>query len=404
MLLLVMDTTRADRCSFLGYTRPTTPRLEAFAAECVAYEQAWSPSSWTYPAHAALFTGRTPAELGMSNDPQRQIAATQPTLAGLLSRAGYATACFSGNPWLSKATGLVRGFGNVEELGQKYEDPPASETHAAARAWMREQRRAGKPFLTFVNDMEPHRPRRAPGPIEQRFLSPGTAPEDVEAVRGISLPVMMIYSLGIEPYPAGMRRADSDLYDAEVANLDEEIGALLDGMREDGLLDGTIVVIAGDHGEGLGDHGWVEHGTMVWRELLHVPMLVRHPDGAGAGTRVADLVRLQDLFPTILVLCGVAVPEGISARTLTGDLSGRVATATEFPLGSWCEAAGAIAPGPAVAALRRHRRSASDGEFHLIADDRAPPRLYDLRADPGETTDLAAERPDDVARLLRLLP
>ena len=413
VLVLVMDTTRADRCSFLGYPRPTTPRLAEFAREATSYTNAWSPSSWTYAAHAALFTGNTPSELGIVDEPLRRLPAASPTLAGILSAAGYATACFTGNAWISDATGLNRGFGKVEPMYVRAEDPPANQTHAAARTWMRAQRAAGKPFFAFINDMEVHRPRRPPDALERKFVAPDLAPGDVAAARTMSIPKAMRYSFGADPLPDGVRRANSDLYDAELAGLDAEIGTLLDGLRADGLLDRMVVVIAGDHGEGLADHVWLEHGAMVWRELLHVPLIVRLPDrapdhggggGAAPGATVDELVRLQDVFPTVLEACGVEVPPEISARSLQAPLGGRFATAVIFPIPEWFEATVQAVSQEAALRFRRYRSSVCDGSLHLILEEDAPPRLYDLRTDPGETTDVAAERPADVERLLGSLP
>ena len=135
VLLLVMDTARADRCSFLGYGRPTTPRLEELARESVSYANAWSSSSWTYPAHASLFTGRTPSEIGIVKDPLRPLPSGERTLAEILSGAGYATGCFTGNAWVSEATGLVRGFARVERLYLGAEDPPAWSAWTTAGSW-----------------------------------------------------------------------------------------------------------------------------------------------------------------------------------------------------------------------------------------------------------------------------
>lgn len=398
VLVLMLDTVRADRCSFVGYERPTTPHLEALARESVVFTDAWSPSSWTLPAHVALFTGRHPEPLGAVGPTQRPVPKDVPTLASLLAGRGFATGCFTGNPWIAEHDGLSRGFELVVRVYDDADGPTARAAHTRALQWMQARRRDRTPFFAFINDVETHIPRAPPETFEQRFLAQGTDPAIRNSARSLIHPRSALMGLGLEPTDPALLRAVSDLYDAELAHLDDEVGRLVRGMRDAGLLDGTLVVVLSDHGEGLGDHVWLEHGAFVHRELLRVPLLVRPPHG-GPPRTVSDVVRVEDVFAEVLAQCGVALPPGATALPLLGDTSGRVALASERApeiVGERMEEM----RGPASAAiLRTWRRSAYDGRFHLIVDDRGGLELFDVRDDPRETRNVAAAHPDIVAAL-----
>jgi arylsulfatase A-like enzyme len=200
----------------------------------------------------------------------------------------------------------------------------------------------------------------------------------------------------------GLRQVLSDLYDAEVAHLDDEIGRLLGGMREAGLLEKTLIVIVGDHGEGLTDHGWMEHGSFLHRELLRVPLLVRPPGGCPPRV-VTDLVRIQDAFPTILEACSVAVPEGIDGRSLTGETAGRTLIGAERTRRDVVEAVERAVSREAAAPLRIGRRTLYDGKHHLLVADDGKVELYAPAEDPGETRDLSGSMPELVAKLREAL-
>jgi arylsulfatase A-like enzyme len=404
VLLVVMDTTRADRCSLAGYSRRTTPRLDEFAAESVVFTETWSPASWTYPAHAALFTGLMPEAAGTLVPDLRPISAQVTTLAEHLSRAGWETACFTNNAWIADATRLTRGFDDVEAFYLAAAGPSARTAHDRALGWMRERKRSGKPFFTFVNDVEPHAPWTPEERFQRLFVSDGVPAATLAAARALTAPRTLAVSIGYEKEPPEVLATIQDLYDAEIAGLDAEIGRLLDAMRAEGLLENTMVVVTSDHGEGLGEHGWLEHGAFLHRELLRVPLLVRYPDRASAGTRVTDLVRLHDVFPTVLETCGLPVPSGLDGRTLRGQVGGRIAQAVERPLAAWTEMVAVNSTQEIADRLGSRKRSVFDGRYHLLVDARGGVELYDVASDPAERTNLAPSDPDTVRRLTALLP
>ena len=401
VLLVVMDTTRADRCSLLGYGRPTTPVLDALARESAVFEDCWSPSSWTAPAHATLFTGLLPRNHGLHNGATLFLDERRTTVAEILRDAGWRTGCFTNNPFISPDHGLSQGFETTDlrfrDAARPYPWAPA--TTEATLAWIDGVVGEGRPFFAFVSDMEPHAPYTPPTDLERRFAEPGLAAGALARARTVAFPESLGMGLGAVPLPPEIRRAMSSLYDAEIASVDAALGPLFEGLRSRGLLDSTVVVVTSDHGEGLGDHGWVEHANYLWRELLRVPLLVRRPGRFDGGRRVKDVVRLEDVAPTILELCGRKDPGGLDGIPLTRGLPGRVALGSENASDGIARTAEQNFPGVDVSSLTRDRRSVFDGRWHLVLTEGGTAHLFDVAADPAEERDLAQEQPSEVERL-----
>ncbi len=405
VLLLVMDTARGDRCSVMGYDRPTTPRLDEFAKDGVAFRRAWSPANWTGPAHASLFTGMGAGRQGLVGSPRPFLPSDIPTLAERFGAAGYDTACFTNNEFVSPEFGLVRGFAKFDPL---YRDsgrshPWARGTHESAAAWAEAAHAAGKPFFVFINDVEPHQPYEPPPEDAVPFMRTAVPQAELSDLRSFSNRQSLSYNLGI--LEVGDRHLGilSDLYDAEIFALDREIGLLLDRLREAGLLDTTVVVIVGDHGEMLGEHHLIDHGVGLYAPVLHVPLVVRFPGAFDGGRVVDDLVRLEDVAPTLLDLCRLPAFERADGESLTSGLKGRVARAN-LPEDDWVSMrAAAEMPGTDTSRLAQGMRSVFDGTRHLIRSDNGRIELYDPAIDPDERDDLSPHEPQEVARLLRLL-
>jgi len=405
VLLLVMDTTRADRCSFQGYDRPTTPALAEFAKDAVTFRETWSPSNWTAPAHATLFTGAGPERHGLTAGVRPSLRTNIATLAERFNAAGYDTACFTNNEFVSPEFGLSRGFTKFEPLyrDEKRPYPSSKATHARAAEWAEASHGNGKPFFLFINDIEPHQPYTPPAEDAARFVRPGTTPADIADAAAYTAISGLRFTLGLEEIGARRLAVWSDLYDAEIFTLDREIGVLLDRLRKDGLLDSTVVVILGDHGEFLGEHHLVDHGQSLYRQVLHVPMLLRYPGSFDGGRVVPDVVRLEDVAPTIVELCGMAPLSDIDGVTLTRDLPGRVAFGTQPPHDTVSRRAEREFPQTDISQLSRGIRSAFDGRFHLIAFTDGSLELYDVSRDPEEKDDTAQRQPAEAARLKALL-
>jgi arylsulfatase A-like enzyme len=406
VLVIVMDTARGDRCTVNGYDRPTTPCLAEFAKDAVVYREAWSPANWTVPAHASLFTGLRKEHHGLFEGNRNYLPEGTATLAARLSDEGYATACFTNNSAVSSAFGLTQGFDRVEELfGRSTRTSPwARETHDEAAAWAEDAAKSGRPFFLFVNDMEPHMPYAPPAEFAARFVRKLPTRAEVEFAHAFNYPHTVSYDIGREELTADQIALMSDLYDGEIAALDAEIGRLIARLSAAGLLDSTLVVVLSDHGEDIGDHHMMEHALGLHRSLLHVPLVVRLPGRFDRGRVVDDLVRVEDVYPTVLEACGADVPADLDGRPLDRDLAGRVALAFQTPQNREMERYEAENGAWDTSRLRRGIRSACDGKNHLIAYSDGTEELYDVRSDPHELRDLRAASPDVAARLRALLP
>jgi arylsulfatase A-like enzyme len=411
VLLLVMDTARGDRFGFNGYDRPTTPRMDAFARDAVVYRDAWSPSNWTGPAHASLFTGLRLENHGFYEGNLRFLAKGADTLAMRLAEAGWATGCFSNNTIISPSFGLTQGF---EFEARCYERPVrpypwARWAHDEAADWAIRRAEEGKPFFLFVNDMEPHMPYEPPADQAARFLRKPLAPGQMDRLRAFGFPQNITFNLGVDVLDADDLRAFSDLYDAEIATLDAEVGRLLDRLAAAELLENTLVVILSDHGESFGEHHMIEHGFGLHRALLHVPLVIRYPARAD-GTRAVDpgttdeVVRVEDVYPTILEVCGLPVPSGLDGHSLTRGLPGRVALAMQPPQPREMENYVKQCGPTDTSRIDGGIESAYDGRWHYVRTTDGRQSLFDVDADPAEAEDLFARSPEIADRLRALLP
>lgn len=402
VLIVVMDTTRADRCSVNGYSRPTTPNLEKIASEGAVYLDAWSPSSWTGPSHASLFTGLRPPNHGYMGGNRLYLDDRATTLAEVLGESGYATACFTNNEFVTPTYGLTQGF---QTIVLAFENRALGEvrsgwTHENAAEWAVAKHRAGKPFFLFVNDMEPHIPYVPPEPFAQRFLSPQLSSADVAAGRAWSGLDCLGHILGVKKAPAPVLAAISDLYDAEIATLDSTFPQLLQPLAAVGALDNTIVVIVGDHGENLGEHELLDHKWSLHRTLLHVPLVIRYPPKIRPGTRVDDVVRLEDVAPTVWELTGNPPPEGVlDGQSLLHPTSGRVARGSFGTTMHFKDELVKLFPTADHGLLAVAIRSIYDGRHHYIRYSDGREELYDVDKDPLESRDLSLEAPDVLAAL-----
>ena len=294
VLLISIDTLRADHLGCYGYNRDSTPTIDALAKQSAKFERAFAPVPLTLPSHAALLTGTYPFYNGVRDQPGFRLPDDIPTLAEYFSRAGYATAAVLGSPVLSRRFGLSRGFGEYDdrfgastvktEAGLPTVKRPAESVARLALAWL-DCRTPGKSYFLWLHFYDPHLPYGAPEPFRSRFSS--------------------------QPY------------DGEIAYADSALATLFAGLRRRGLYDSTVIALTADHGEGLGDHGESTHGYFLYDSTLRVPLLVK-PAPARA-TEVRTSVGLVDLAPTLLRLAGISVPP-----TMQGvDLSGSVLSAEE---------------------------------------------------------------------------
>ena len=378
IVLYIVDTVRADRLGVYGYGKPTSPRLDAFAAGAVLFENAYAQSSWTRPAVASLFTGLLPpAHRTVGRRSVLPEDAT--TLAEILAAHGYEGMGLVRNPNVGRAFGFAQGFTRFRS-----EDRERDETMLdRVRLWLDERQGVAEPFFLFLHAIDPHGPYD-PAPEFEEMFEAGGAPAHYRTVR---------YLLGlnrgdVEPEPE-TADALSRLYDAEVAQNDRAFGELLDELEARGLVEDTAVIYLSDHGEEFAEHGRWEHGLSLYEEVLRVPLVMRLP--GVPPRRVEEPAQHVDVLPTLLAYLGIEAPPTDGRDLLAARRRG------DAPLDVYTHL---DVDGHRAASVIR-------GRFKLVLPQSpsqgTAPMLFDLDADPGELTDLAADRPDVVERMLALL-
>ncbi|HEV8121193.1 MAG TPA: sulfatase [Candidatus Polarisedimenticolia bacterium] len=409
ILLIVIDTARADRFSWGGATRVVAPRLEALAQEATVYTDAWSPAPWTVPAHASLFTGRYPSAHGTDCGALR-LPDAETTLAEILRDAGYRTAGYTANPWLGATYNFQQGFDTWgetwREVPQGSPDTGATLNNERLERFLRwyasnpDARR--QPFFLFANYFEPHLPYHPPQPERSRMLPPGLDEDQVEALSHLGHPAEMAYILDRSNLPPQDLAILRGLYDGEIAYVDRRLGEIVDLLRALDLLDDTVLVVAGDHGENLGEHHMLDHKMSVHATLLKVPLLVRYPKAFARGRRETKPVQLHDLFPTLLALAGAAPPSGTVVEAVPlPDAAGRGGRDPKAPIVGefagppvdFLKVMAESFPGADLERFDRTLVSFHRGSRTIHWGSDGKHALYDTAADPGETRDLAPSDP-----------
>ncbi len=362
VLLVTLDTTRADHLGAYGASRVATPAFDRVAAEGVLFDRAWTVTPLTTPAHASVMTGLYPPAHGVRNNGRFRVSEAATTLAEAFEAAGYRTGAFAGAFPVARAFGFAQGFAAFDddfgddERGQARSERTAAEVNARALPWLTAAAAGDAPFFAWIHYFDAHAPYEPPSPFAERF----------------------------EGRP----------YDGEIAFVDAEIGRVLETMRSAGVLDRTVVALVGDHGEGLGDHGEATHALLLYEAMIHVPLAIRAPWAITKGTRRHDLASLVDLAPTLAALARVPFPTDLDGRDLLAASSG---AALDDPFAS----------GPGRAVYAESTFAAEEFSWAPVFSIRrgdmkwiSAPRLerYDLETDPAEAANLAGrEAPQDTA-------
>ncbi|MBT40160.1 MAG: hypothetical protein CL938_16615 [Deltaproteobacteria bacterium] len=379
VLLVVVDTLRADHVGSYGYSRATTPRIDAVAAEGAAFEVAYAPMGTTTPAHAALFTSKEPLGLGLVRN-GLALSEEAVTLAEILGRNGYRTAAFVSSYPVSRRFGMAQGFEYFDDEfsvdSSRVRDPiweqlrveggfdrDGSATVDAALDWL-ETEAPASPLFLWIHLFDPHGPHRRPQRFEDFFIGPGMSRREQIIAR----------------------------YDANVRYADEAIGKLVDYFSESRDWENTLVVIVSDHGEGLFDHGWQFHNRTTYEEEVRIPFILRWPERIDASLRIEQPARLIDVLPTVVsaldIDAGGASFEGIDLmphvhRSVAPDLSRPIFLQRPYPAAK-AGAATEVGYGFGV------RRGAWK---YFEAADEGRRELYDLRGDGTEQSDVSLDSP-----------
>ena len=315
VVVVVVDTARADHFGIDGYRRDTTPNLDRLAGEGAWYENAWAQSPWTLPAIATILTGQPPAVhgAGMENGTLYPLQPGVTTLAERLRGRRFQTGAVMNVVFCNPASGLDRGFESYDfrttDASNRGHRNAAATTDAALD-WVGQV--ADRPFFLLVHYFDAHLTYDPPAPFDSMYLD-----ENLPAIpRGFgSARQVMELRNGSIPMTEEQQQALVARYDGELRFLDQEFGRLRAGLESLGRWDNSLVVIMGDHGEEFWDHGGFEHGHSHYRELLRVPLIVRKP-GQEPGQRRAERVRQLDIVPTVLDHLGFAVPLDLPGQVL----------------------------------------------------------------------------------------
>lgn len=493
IIFIVLDTHRADRLGLYGYDRPISPNLDRFAAQGVVFEQAIAPAQWTVPSHASMFTGLYPTAHGVIQS-SRALSADRPHLAETLRDAGYDTVGFCNNPLVGILNnGFKRGFRTFYNYGGAFPSLPESSSHlpwplsraaevytqflrrisypiqnffgqsdiafrVSLNAWLtplwskmanfkgqnersvqdvvtflrnREKRAEERPLFLFLNLMETHLPFWPPGEFIDRVAPYFRNSKEARTImRTWNREAYRWAAPLAEPLSDLESQVLSDLYDAEVAYQDNYLGQLFDWLEQRQRRDNTLTIIVADHGDGLGEHGYMGHAFVAYQELVHVPLILHWPGHLAANQRISTPVSTRRVYHTILNAAGempddprldeAAIGRLTLQHTIRGaDPEQKTAFSEVYPPLNFVKAIQARQPELLEskrclqmrrAVVRQSKLQPGDGEataVKLIHVDEQADELFDLTADPLELENLLPEYPAEshaaVAALNRAL-
>jgi arylsulfatase A-like enzyme len=380
ILFVTIDTLRPDHLGAYGYSRATSPNIDALARNGTLFERAFTYWPKTRGSFVSIMTGRRASQTGYGKTHPLLLAAN-PTLASVLQAAGYDTAAIVDNANVAASLGFSKGFRSYretwEEKALSSEMDRTRAITAGGVAFLKAAQRE-RPFLLWLHYVNPHAPYTPPAPYDTRFL-------DERAAAGPRLPVVSTLHGGIPQAWAvpGHDRLGYYVaqYDGEIAAVDEQVGQLLAALASSAVAQRTMVVLASDHGESLGEHDYYfDHGENLFDPCQRIPLIVRLPSVA-AGRRPTTLASTLDLMPTMLDAANVSYPPDLAGRSLLPEVRGRASA------------------GPARLYGQNERNLAAtwDQRYKLVATpthDGHRFALYDRQDDPGETKDVAPRRPD----------
>src|SRR5438309_9334724 len=350
VVFITIDTLRPDHLGCYGDKQIRTPNIDALAADGIRFERAYAAVPVTLPSHTVIFTGTYPMLSGVHDFAANKLSPNQPTLASVLKENGYTTGAIIGSAVLDSRFGLNHGFdfyydhfdfNRLQESNLDEMERPGNVVANLTLDWLSNNYQ--KKFFLWMHLYDPHYPYRPPAPYSEEYRD--------------------------RPY------------DGEIAFADAQVGRLIEFLKNKGLYRNTLIVLGGDHGESLGEHGENTHGFFIYNATLHVPLIFHLPGGVHTKT-VANLVNLADLMPTVLAALNIQIPEQVQGQNLLSIISPKkednarsLYAETFLPRlhFNWSEL-----------------RGVETENYHFI--DAPKPELYDLRKDPGETHNLFAEK------------
>jgi arylsulfatase A-like enzyme len=404
VLVIVIDALRADHVSGLGYHRATTPNLDLLASDGVLFEKAFATSSYSLASHASLVTGQYPHVHRAQWDAPRELRECEcPNLVVQLRELGYRTGAFSANTfWFTHEYGFGRGFLRFDDYfhsvtdmairtlyGRAFEHlilPRIGVEDLPSRKWAPDINRSllhwidrdpEKPFFALLNYFDAHDPYLPPQPYRakfSRFENPGGVINQYVRTRGIDWDL-----------PADELEGEIDAYDGAIAYVDDYLGRLLQALRDRGIGDNTLIVITSDHGQAFGDHGLYLHGNSLYREVIHVPLIIWQPRHVRAGIRVSRPVTNAAIAATVLTLIGADVPVNVEPSLTRLWMDPEAAVDWPPPLSELVRQPWGLDRFPSS---HGEMKSLVGDRWHCIAHETFGTEIYDWDADPGETNNL----------------
>ena len=350
VVVITIDTLRADHLGCYGDKQIRTPNIDALASEGLRFERAYTPVPVTLPAHTVIFTGTYPLLSGIHDFSGNKLNSRQTTLASVLKQRGYTTGAVVGSAVLDSRFGLNQGFdfyydhfdfSRLQESNLDEMERPGNVVADVALDWLGKNH--GKKFFLWMHLYDPHYPYRPPAPYSEQYKD--------------------------RPY------------DGEIAFADAQVGRLVAYLKAKGVYQNTLIVLTGDHGESLGEHGEKTHGFFIYNVTLHVPVIIRLP-GSSQPRVVPELVSLADLMPTILNVLRLDVPSQVQGLNLLPMMASK---GKEEPRNLYAETFL-----PRLHFNWSELRAVETDKYHFI--DAPKPELYDLSKDPGETQNLYSEK------------
>jgi arylsulfatase A-like enzyme len=377
VILVVIDALRADHLGIYGYQRSTSPNLDSFAGEGIIFDRGYSQASWTIPSMASYMTSLYQGVHRMSTSPRseefRVLSPRFVTLAESLKNSGMKTAAITSQVWFREKLGITEGFTEVISSRKQALQPREGQflTDRALK-WLDEN--GGDRFFLYLHYMGPHKPYTAPPPFKGRFTGSldDTSPGKTEKPNSRRSMKKMARRGEITTDNLAYLMAR---YDEKLAYTDEQLGRLFDYLEESRLLDKTIIFVTADHGEAFNEHGNIYHGGSCYKEVIHVPMILRLPHGKFRGMRTDALAETIDIYPTIHDLLGLEIPAPIQGESLMPLIEGKG------------ESKEAVVQGRETRIITREWSALINESGSSVE------QLFYLPSDPTEQRNLAGENP-----------
>lgn len=412
VLLVIMDSLRRDHLSCYGYKRHTSPHIDLIASQGTVYENAISPSSWTLPVHASLFTGMYPSKHG-ADDEHQFLKPVYRTLAEILNELGYDTLGFSWTPYVSRSVGLDRGFKSFYEMFRSrinhikrvliHRDSGAEQTITLLGSWLKRNYKSEKPFFAFINFSETHHTYWAPEPYRYMYLNGRSG--IFKKIMDINKQPDKVFGENIELDDEGIEILKA-LYDGEISYLDFKLNKLFTILKEIKKFDDTVIILTSDHGDNFGDHGFLSHRYNLYDSLIRIPLIIRFPGVFRQGEHNKKLVQLTDILPTLLDILEV---EGDTSE-LWNEIQGLSLLRSECRKYAISELSRPDFkylvkkyPGFDPSPFDRRLKALRTEDYKYIWSSDGKHELYNLSSDPGETINLISRNNEKAKEMEHLM-